>query len=189
MATAASMLKTAEIEQARTLTEQSRRLLVGATALLSEAQWHFRPAADQWTMAEIVEHVALVQERIAKMIGKAEAVAFEAGDVETIDRLVILAFPNRLSKFKGPEFVMPSGSAAPAESLARFAGNCAMFGELIESRRDLRKLSLPAPPLKAMSGGQYETMDGYQWILAVAGHTERHVKQILEVIAEPGFPK
>lgn len=192
MATAAGTLSMSEIEQARMLIEQSRKLLVGATALLTEEQWSFRAAPDQWSIAEIVEHVVLVQERIAGVIGKAETgagVSSDAANAETIDRLVILLFPTRMSKFKGPQIVMPAGNAAPAESLARFAKNCAIHRELLESRRDLRRMSIPAPPLKSMSGGQYETMDGYQWILGVAGHTERHVKQILEVIAEPRFPR
>jgi hypothetical protein len=31
-------------------------------------------------------------------------------------------------------------------------------------------------------------MDGYQWILAAAAHTERHAKQMLEVKADDDFP-
>ncbi len=33
-----------------------------------------------------------------------------------------------------------------------------------------------------------QVMDGYQWVLAAAAHTERHAKQMLEVIAEDTFP-
>ena len=32
-------------------------------------------------------------------------------------------------------------------------------------------------------------LDAYQWILLISAHTERHVNQILEVKASPGFPK
>ncbi len=32
-------------------------------------------------------------------------------------------------------------------------------------------------------------LDGYEWILLIAGHSERHTKQILEVKADPNFPK
>jgi hypothetical protein len=32
-------------------------------------------------------------------------------------------------------------------------------------------------------------LDGYQWILLMAGHTERHVLQIEEVKRQPGFPR
>ena len=31
-------------------------------------------------------------------------------------------------------------------------------------------------------------MDGYQWIIATAGHSDRHTQQILEVKADGGFP-
>jgi hypothetical protein len=32
-------------------------------------------------------------------------------------------------------------------------------------------------------------LDGYEWILFIAAHSERHTKQILEVKADPNFPK
>ena len=53
---------------------------------------------------------------------------------------------------------------------------------------DLREHAIEAPPLKAASKGVYDSMDGYQWILAAAAHVERHTKQILEVRADPNFP-
>ena len=45
-----------------------------------------------------------------------------------------------------------------------------------------------SPPLKAITKGALNSMDGYQWLLAAAAHTERHTKQILEVKANPNFP-
>jgi hypothetical protein len=32
-------------------------------------------------------------------------------------------------------------------------------------------------------------LDGYQFILLIAAHSERHTKQILEVKADPNYPK
>jgi hypothetical protein len=32
-------------------------------------------------------------------------------------------------------------------------------------------------------------LDAYEWILFVAGHSERHTKQINEVKADANFPK
>ncbi len=37
--------------------------------------------------------------------------------------------------------------------------------------------------------GPVGNMDGYQFILFIAAHSERHVKQIKEVEADPSFPK
>jgi hypothetical protein len=32
-------------------------------------------------------------------------------------------------------------------------------------------------------------MDVYQMFIMISAHTERHVKQMREVMADPGFPK
>jgi hypothetical protein len=32
-------------------------------------------------------------------------------------------------------------------------------------------------------------LDGYEWMLLIAAHSERHTKQILEVKADSNFPK
>jgi hypothetical protein len=52
----------------------------------------------------------------------------------------------------------------------------------------LRQYAVESRPLKAISNGAYEVMDGYQWVLAAAAHAERHAKQMLEVIADDDFP-
>jgi hypothetical protein len=53
---------------------------------------------------------------------------------------------------------------------------------------DLSQHMRQSPPLKAVSNGEFESMDGYQWALAAGAHTERHAKQILEIKADPNFP-
>ena len=68
------------------------------------------------------------------------------------------------------------------------AMNTRRFVEYLESTQDLRQHVLESPPLKAVSKGEHQVMDSYQWILAVAAHTERHTKQILEVKADANFP-
>ena len=32
-------------------------------------------------------------------------------------------------------------------------------------------------------------LDGYQWLVFIAAHTERHLAQLREVKADPKFPK
>jgi hypothetical protein len=110
-------------------------------------------------------------------------------DYQKIDAIVINQFPGRLAKLQAPEFAHPVGQLAPPEALDRLIKNCARLTEHLESAPDLREHALDAPPLKAVSQGAYESMDGYQWLLAAAAHTERHIKQILEVRADPNFPE
>jgi len=84
--------------------------------------------------------------------------------------------------------VRPAGRWPYAEATARLLRNYESFAEYLESTPDLRQHALPSRPLKAVSNGEFDSMDGYQWILGAAAHTERHAKQILEIKADPNFP-
>jgi hypothetical protein len=158
---------------------------------LSEAQWKFKPAPDRWSIAEILEHIVLVQELalgpIREQLAKAPAASADR-DYKQVDAIVVNQFPDRLTKFQAPEIVQPTGRWAPSAALDRLLKNYGRLGEYLESTPDLRQHRAPAPPLKAISKGAFESMDGYQWVLASAAHTERHTKQILEVKADPNFP-
>jgi hypothetical protein len=60
--------------------------------------------------------------------------------------------------------------------------------QYLESDEDLRGRAYESMALHIISNGAVEAIDGYQAVLAAAAHTERHTKQILEVIANDSFP-
>ena len=180
-----------ELDQARLFLQQTQNAVVGATKGLSEAQWKFKPAPDRWSIAENLDHIVIVQERVlGPILGQiANAPPPPADrDYKFVDTIVINQFPNRLTKYSAPEFVRPADQIAPVELLNRLVTNCERLTGCLESTPELRQHALESLPLKAVSKGAYESMDGYQWILAAAAHTERHTKQILEVKADPGYP-
>jgi len=189
---AASELKvsSAELDRARLYIQQCENGVIGATKVLTTAQWNFKPAPDRWSIAEIVEHMVMAQELILgpvrEQLAKAPPVAER--DSKIVDSIVINQLPDRTSKFKAPDALQPTGRWKPAESLDRLVRNDAELTRYLETTPDLRRHAIAAPPLKAISNGAYESMDGYQWILTAAAHIERHTKQILEVIADPRFP-
>jgi hypothetical protein len=178
-----------ELEQAHLYLQQTQNGISGALKGLSEAQWAFKPSADQWSIAEIVEHVLYVQQHVLgpvrEQLASAPA-ASEDHDCAHIDEIVINRFSNRLAKFPSPH--KPAGDLSQTEALAGLAKNCGELAGYLETTPDLRQHALDAPPLKAVSMGTYHVLDGYQWILAAAAHTERHTKQILEVKAHIDFP-
>ena len=187
----AQKLTPQELEQARLFLQQTQGGVTGATKGLSQAQWKFKPAPDRWSVLENLYHIVVVLERVLGPVLEqvAQAPPPPAGyDARTIDAIVINQFPNRLAKFSAPEAVHPAGEIRSADLLNRLSVNFARLAESLESRSGLRGHALPAPPLKAVSNGTYEVMDGYQWILAAAAHTERHTKQMLEVKADAAFP-
>jgi hypothetical protein len=186
---AVQRLATSDLEEARLYMNQTRHYVVGATRGLSDAQWKFKPAPDRWSILEIVEHMVAVQERVLGPIWErlANAPASPGDrDYKQVDRLVLYQFPNRLNRFPSPE--QPTGLWEPAVASDRLLKNYGRLGEYLESAPDLRQRVLESRPLKAVSEGLFDSMDGYQWLLAAAAHNERHTKQILEVKADPNFP-
>ena len=184
-------LSAAEIAEGRAAVEAARDRMIAATDGLSEAQWNYRPASGGWSPAGIIEHSVVIQELVLGPIAQALDAAPEAPDeeAETIDSIVKTKVADRSRKFPSPAPTHPAGRWMPEEILARLGANTQRFVERLEATPGLRNRRIPSPPLKAITGGQHELMDGYQWILAAAFHTDRHTQQILEVKAEAGFPE
>ena len=186
-----STLVATELEQARLYFTQTRRRLTEATAGLSEAQARFKPSAESWSIAEILEHLALAHERILTRILEQlpQGPAPEPGrDGLLIDALVLEKIPDRSIKAKAPEFIHPTGQLTPGEALKRILRNHESLLSYLEATPDLREHVLDSPPLRAVTNGAYTTLDGYQWALTAVAHDERHVRQIEELKACPGYP-
>jgi hypothetical protein len=84
-----------ELEQARLFLQQTQNAVVGATKGLSEAQWRFKPAPDRWSIAETLDHIVIVQERVlGPVLDKlADAPAPPADrDRDLVDAIVINHF-------------------------------------------------------------------------------------------------
>jgi DinB superfamily len=180
-----------DLELARQYFALTRNRLVEVTTGLSEEQARFKPAADRWSIAEILEHQALVHERIMNRILEQlpQAPTPEPGrDSQMLDALVLEKIPDRTIKAKAPEFIEPTGLVPPAKSLGRIFRNYERLAAFLESTPDLREHILDSPPLRVVTDGAYGTMDGYQWALTAAAHDERHVRQILELKAGPNYP-
>src|SRR5262249_53576986 len=57
-------LSNTELDRARLYLQQTKTQIVGAMRNLSEPQWNFKPGIDRWSIAEIVEHILVVQEHV-----------------------------------------------------------------------------------------------------------------------------
>jgi DinB superfamily len=187
---AAPKLTSPELDLARLYLEQTRDGVIGATKGLSPAQWTFKQAPDRWSIAEIVEHIVVVQETVLGPVRDqlAKAPPPPVRENRVVDGIVIHQFPDRTIKVKAPEAIQPAHRWSPEVAMERLVANYARLAEYLDTTPDLRDHAIDAIPLKIITNGDYEKMDGYQWILAAAAHTERHTKQILEVKADPDFP-
>ena len=96
--------------------------------------------------------------------------------------------PDRSIKAKAPDYIQPTGLLTLRDALDRLFHGYERLTECVESTPGLREHVLEAPPLRIVTNGAYDSMDGYQWALTAAAHDQRHVAQILEVKADPSYP-
>jgi DinB superfamily len=180
-----------DLGQARQYFDDTRNRVAEVTKGLSDAQWGFKPAPDRWSIAEILEHMVIVQERILgpvrEQLAQAPAPPPDR-DYLKIDLIVLEKIPDRSLRAKTPDSAQPTRQWTPSAALDRHVRNYERLTAFVEFTPDLRDHVLVAPPLKFVTNGAFDTMDGYQWALAVAAHDERHILQILEVKDDPNYP-
>ena len=163
--------------------EQTRDGVIAATKDLSEAQWKFKAAPDKWSVAETLEHIALGEDYmfgyVTNMVMKAPAGAPDR-DVAKMDALVLKMVPDRSNKRQAPPELVPTGRWSPAETLEHFLKSRQRTIEYMQTAPDLRQ---------HVSDSPLGPLDGYEWLLFISAHSDRHTKQILEVEAAVDFPK
>jgi uncharacterized damage-inducible protein DinB len=163
--------------------DQARDGLMSATAGLSDAQSNFKPSPTSWSIAEIVEHLAAVEDRIFGRVSQMLAAPPEAapgGKFQDSDAALIAKLRDRSTKFQAPEPAQPTGKPF-SNSLERLAANRPKLAELLQSApADFRQRTMPHPV--------FGPLDAHQWLLALAGHCGRHTQQIIETKAHPNFP-
>jgi DinB superfamily len=163
--------------------EQTRDGVIAATKDLSEAQWKFKAAPDKWSVAETLEHIALAEDYmfgyVTNMVMKAPAGAPDR-DVAKMDAMVLTMVPDRSNKRQAPPELVPTGRWSPAETLEHFLKSRQRTIEYMQTAPDLRQ---------HVSDSPLGPLDGYEWLLFISAHSDRHTKQILEVEAAADFPK
>jgi hypothetical protein len=185
-AAAASAQEVTQAEKDRALQylETTKKNVLEATKGLSEAQWNFKPAPDRWSVAQVMEHIAAAEDFIRDLVKEKVmmAPAGEAGrDVKKTDEGVLMMVPDRTTKVQAPEPLVPTNRfGSPDASIKHFVESRATTVNFLKTTTGLRDHVADSPLGK---------LDGYEFVLLIAAHSERHTKQINEVKADPNFPK
>lgn len=140
-----------------------------------------RPAPDRWSVAEVIEHLALVETSVLKACERqlAEARAAGLGAEEDSAPVRPLLPPERIAsrerRITAPERVLPRGATTAAAAWADLEAVRARFRAFVVSCDGLAlgDITFPHPALGPLSM--------YQWFLFTAGHCARHAAQIREI--------
>jgi len=167
------------------LLEASATSVQAAAADLSESQANFRPTEGAWSPLEVLEHLVLIEHGIFQGVGQLlempaqpELKAEVAGKDETLINLV----PLRRRRAPSPEMFLPPAVCRPLpEALAAFEHARSITLDFARTTQaDLRSHFKEHFALKLM--------DGYQWLLLLGSHAQRHAAQIREAQEHPDYP-
>jgi hypothetical protein len=176
----------ADKDRALQYLESSKKGVLAATKGLSDAQWNFKPAPDRWSVAQVMEHLAAAEDMIRglaqEQVMKTPVVPVrDAEETKKADDAVLAMVPDRSHKAQAPEPLQPTN---------RFGSPVAAQKHFVESRAVTEEYLKNANGLRAHLGDSpMGKLDGYEFVLLIAAHSERHTKQMLEVKADPNFPK
>lgn len=163
---------------------QTRDNLLSVLEGLTEEQLHYKPSPESWSVAECVEHIAISENNIMEMASGAVQVTADASkrsEVTITDDQLLGMITDRSNRVKTSAAFEPSGKFGSfEETLEAFKDKRQENIDYLQNTEDdLRNHYADLPFGKA---------DAYQVILFMSGHTERHTKQIEEIMADPGYP-
>jgi uncharacterized damage-inducible protein DinB len=168
--------------------DTTREQIYRRVAGLNQSQENFRPSPEAWTVAEIAEHLSIIEQQMVQliqmMLKKTEAAGIMRPDADSariapvcIDEWVE---QSKTQKYVAPETVRPGGNLSVADSLAR----------LRETRAALHNLR---PRIEQIDGtvAQFKhpfmgMLNIYQWLLFIGAHEQRHLDQIDRLMQETG---
>jgi hypothetical protein len=166
----------------------TREQVLAESAKLTEAQWTFKTAPDRWSVGEVVQHLVLAEpflfETLQKLRSGPPATAEQLAAAKGKEEMIRKVIPDRTQKVQAPEPLQPTGAkkaAGQAETVAAFRDRRAKTLDYAKNTKDDLRGRVADSPLGPL--------DGYQWLVFIAAHNERHLAQIKEVKADPKFPK
>lgn len=162
---------------------RTRDELTRETETLTDAQWHFHESPDRWSIAEVVEHLALWEIIWAREIGmgirntpRPDLIATSSPDSYYHDFII------ETKAHKSPDFSRPAGFIQGKNNLTffqRLRNQAIGFADTTSA--DMRaQFELTATKFPRNMHQVYI----YQW-----GHVDRHLRQIRKIKAHPNYPK
>lgn len=153
---------------------------------LSAAQLNFHPAEDAWSPLECLYHIAYSEKALRATLDAALQTPADPATkarLTTTDHQIKNNIMDRSSKFK---------TAAPFEPLntgfKSFEEAWTVFEERREALADLIK-NTDLDFRNHIVSRTFGKMDAYQFVLFIAGHSNRHTQQIEEAKGIAGYPK
>ena len=143
--------------------EQAQERFIAAVSNLTEAQANFRSDENQWTIAEIVEHISIVNDGFLrlthKLLKEAESAPKPTKTDLNLGHTSLDENGQQREPFQAPERVRPKGGVSVEDSLAKMRVALAGFAD-IQPRLEAVDLSEQVFPHPALG-----PFNAYQWMV------------------------
>lgn len=148
---------------------------------LSEEKAAALPEGENWSIAKIVEHLAMVEGGMTKIAAKllrgAEQRGVKAnGEARITDEFLRQTMEARDRKVEAPEMVQPTGAAKLSESIENLEKT---RKELNDLRPLFEKVGCEGFTFPHPAFGQ---LNATEWLALVGGHEARHNAQIKRIL-------
>lgn len=162
--------------------DDNRRLLRAAVDAVPAADRERRPSPDRWSVAEVIEHLAIVEGRVAARLTEAfdampPAELRPGSPAQPVDRTFLNRVGDRTNRFKTGPSSEPKGGIDTEAAWAAATSSRDAFLRLLERSdgRDVGSIVFPHPA--------FGPLTFYQWAVFLSGHDARHADQIREIAA------
>lgn len=158
--------------------DESRARFEATLAGLGPEQEALRDAPERWSVAEVVEHVVLVEKQMGRLVGmllgKAEAdgappPSADDGPLVALDEVAERA---RRERYQSPDMAVPRGGASVSDSLAALRATRSALASLRP------RVEAVGAATHTYAHPAFGPLNLYQWLAFVALHEDRHRRQI-----------
>jgi hypothetical protein len=164
--------------------DETRDKLVGTAQSINPAFAGVRPKQDGWTAEENLAHLAIVEDRVSRLVAwgvdwaKTNGIGPETSDESIMSSLDEHGVADATVKMQAPPTVAPPEGRPIDESLTSLAASRPRLKEALIAGQGL--------DLSSVKRGHQALGDInlYQWALFVAQHEERHRRQIEKAMGE-----
>ncbi len=163
--------------------DKVREQLKNTVLDLTDEQTSFLPDGEKWTIAHFIEHIAIVENGMAKISAKllrqGQAVGKQSdGTAKLSENFAQKAAEARDQKLEAPEIVRPTGNQTITESLAKMEENRQMLEELrpLFESVECSDFTFPHPA--------FGELTAHEWLTLIGGHEARHLRQLENIMAK-----
>ena len=170
-----STKSTETFEHVVKLLEDSRAGLEQALAGLPDEFCSKKPADGGWSITEVVEHLTILEERVPRLLQAklpGQELASNLSNARDKDDEFVGRISAYTAKINAPDVTKPTG---------RYESCRQALDEIkVARQRTLDYMASATPYLRGrlLPHPLLGPLDGCQWLLALAAHMQRHVKQI-----------